>query len=517
MDPAKPFFQVHPEAPSRVSLKSLLGPSFDSRGTLKEEPAWARWGTPLDAPRDIVTAFRKSFAGGADCPTESYCSFRGTAFDKSLKAPGLNRLQAAVKAWSDFNPATCKSLPASWKAALPSSVCVGTSSSPKTLLMAIQGRLIQSGAILLPWHLVSSYFGPRDLADHLMHLCGAQAVRDATAGADDFSFAHFSTFMYPDAAKELRDHTDSSQKKAWAVVSIKKTPAKEKRLLGFITVVAESSGAQDRHYDAEYHYGVTSRIKAADPGATEAPWNLTGSVWNRVLANDPTGSMTGGYSKNTLYIEKLCAAKSSVKNVGKLLLLWALGSMAHENLLGTYLELGFLGPAWSPGITLKKDHPSDKDFACITIPSTYAASVYHQVFKYQRLFSLCDEALEEFDSYIGSCIDLIAGQLVDGWLDMSPRLQRQVKTTLAERYSRLLHSNLDVFRTSAPSPYIHAFTPPTSTAKYEKDRRTMVNRGALATIHQDADLTKEPYRFMRYFMYRPYPTETHLRSIFLSL
>jgi len=493
--------------PSDLLQGALLGSSQDRH----ETDGYERLGTP--SPE--VQRYREGFAGGADCPTESYCTFRGKAFE----APAHSVVNPSVAAWHAFvAKPSHSSLPPGWLDAAKTLVKGSRNPKDKTLLMAIQGYFVSQGALLLPLSTILETFGSHgetSLAKHLMTLCGAKALTGATQDGDEFSFYHHSTFFYKESLGRLKTFKNNASYGAWGVVAIKPPKNRDERLLGFITVVLESSTSQDRKFDESYLYGIRAQTSAGKKDAKETPWNVVGSVWNRVLAADPTGSKTLGYSKSALYIETLCASKSSVKNVGKLLLLWAMAWYVPLNLTGTYLELGFLGPALEPGQVL---FPNDDntDYLCAHLPSTYAASVYHQVFKYQRVFSLNDAALTSATTYIDSCVDAVAFKIVDGWMDLPASQKRQIKAVLKTRYQHEFHRNLSVFKPTFPSPYAHVFRAPRD-PKFAADRANMVDHGSLALTHKAVDLVKEPHRFMRYFMYRPYPTEDHLRSIFSSI
>lgn len=476
-------------------------------------------GEPLGQPAKEVHRYREGFAGGADCPTESYCTFRSTAFHPP-SPQALQAMSSYIAKWKAFvAKPSHPSLPRGWLDGAKVLVQGLHKGTDKSLLMAIQGYFVSQGALLLPLHTILESFGSHDkpaLTKHLMELCGAKALKDATAYGDEFSFYHHSTFFHDASPDRLKHFTaDAPGYGGWGVVSIKSTPKRSARLLGFITVVLESSDCQEVKFEEGYLYGIRAQTSADKPAAKDIPWNVVGSVWNRVLTADPTGSKTRGYSKSALYIETLCASKSAVKNVGKLLLLWAMAWYVPTNLMGTYLELGFLGPANEPGQVLFFNDDAN-DFLCAQLPSTYAASVYHQVFKYQRVFSLQHKALKSASAYIDSCIDAIAFKIVDGWMGLPARQKQQIKAVLKTRYQNEFHRNLSVFKPSFPSPYAHVFRKPND-PKFKSDRDKMINQGSLAPGHKNVDLAKEPHRFMRYFMYRPYPTEDHLQSIFGSI
>ena len=125
-------------------------------------------------------------------------------------------------------------------------------------------------------------------------------------------------------------------------------------------------------------------------------------------------------------------------------------------------------------------------------------------------FSFC------FKDAVSVAICAVAFKIVDGWMDLPPNQKLQIKAVLMERYKNEFHRNLSVFKPSFPSPYAHLFRGPRD-RKFKSDREKMISQGSLAKIYKNVNLTKEPHRFMRYFMYRPYPTEDHLRSIFSSI
>jgi hypothetical protein len=519
-----------PKLPTNMNPTDLLpgallgsGPIRFSKGKVQvsKPPRWESWGTPLDSPGADVTDFRKGFAGDADCPTESYCTFKDKSWPSaSLNSSKLALLIQAVKSWEEFARGSCPhTLPPSWFEEAKRSVHGPLKSSAKTLLMAVQGHLVRNGALLLPWPTLVEFYSGRpaeEVTQRFMSLCGAEALKDATKDGDEFSFSHHSTFFYRGAETRLKGFELKGPYGAWGVVSIAPVIPEEKRLLGFITLVVENPRSKAEKHRASYLYGVKSRTRDGAPETRKAPWNLEGSVWNRVLTADPTGTKTISYSKSALYVENLCASKSSVKNVGKLLLLWGLAWFVPSQIMSTYLELGFHGPAYQPGMVVYRETGHD-DFICAQVPSTYAASVYHQVFKYQRLFSLAPDALKSATSYIESCVNSMAFEIVDGWLDIkTPAQRKQIKAVLRERYVKAFMANLSVFKLDFPPPYSpHTRAP--EDPKFASDREAMVRQGSLTPKHIHADFDKEPHRFMRYFMYRPYPTETHLRSIFLDL
>lgn len=503
--------------PSDLLPGALLGSgplsSKESKVFIDKPEEWKRWGVPLGLPHSSIQAFRKAFGGGADCPTESYCSFRSTTLKP--KPPSLETLQRMVAKWEAFAAAPKHpTLPKGWFEAALASVKGPDQGHPKTLLAAIQGYLVSQGALLLPWEaIVKSYgsHGSTAMTNRLMTLCGAEAVNDATTDGD-FAFAHHSTFLYPGAKERVMKFKVDGPYGAWGVVLLKPASKPVKRLLGYITIAIENAASLEANFDHSYSYGIKAR--EADPKAM--PWSLKGSVWSRVLDGDPSRSKTKGYSKSALYVEHLCASKSSVKNVGKLLLLWAFAWFHSASVPSTFLELGFLGPALEPGMVTRLEEGED-DFICAQIPSTYAASVYHQVFKYQRVFSLAPPAMDAMKAYVENCVTSICYLIVKDWTKIkSVGQRRQILAIVKERYLKALESNLAVFKPDFPAPYAHDFREKPD-PKFGKDREAMVGQGSLAPRYKEIDLVKEPHRFMRYFMYRPYPTEDHLRSIFLSI
>lgn len=399
----------------------------------------------------------------------------------------------------------------------------------------IRGALLRQGIHLTPWKdFVTKFINDRDrfktkakarnaLKEKLAILCGRHTKKVILEDGEEVPIRHRNTFFSKEhAAKDMVNHPKKCTT-IWAAVTVD-----ENELIGFVDALKTE----------EWATSVATVTENPEADFLKEPWRNTNRVWHYNLLSDPSKDKTPLYVSpgQSLYIDVLCAGRGDkkdypYKNVGKYLLVWAWIKNLSKSYYGTLLEVGFTGPVETEGISA--------DVPCLHMPSMDLAALYHEVFKYQRVFSLTPEARQFNLDLIEACVKRIYKKLLKN--DVHRRapdsIKAQIVSATIRTYQAIYLGKMGVFVKENPSPYALYFDKPTLSKEKREDAELygkMVNvevlkerahkikdnehlKGRLLAIDRSKDLNKQPYRYLTTELYRPFPTESQIRSILGSI